>query len=116
MIMLGFIILGHPQWRKSQIRIFEVCKQEELEKTKNNIEELLQSGRLPITLKNVEMIIKDNQTNIKKIVCEKSAKAGLTFIGFHSDSIKHIGGDLFKGYESILTTMFVNSVSQKYIE
>ena len=116
MIMLGFIILGHPQWRKSQIRIFEVCKQEELDKTKKNIEELLQSGRLPITLKNVEMIIKDDQTNIKKIVCEKSAKAGLTFIGFHSDSIKHIGGDLFKGYESIGTTMFVNSVSQKYIE
>lgn len=116
MIMLGFIILGHPQWRKSQIRIFEVCKQEELDKTKKNIEELLQSGRLPITLKNVEMIIQDDQTNIKKIVCEKSAKAGLTFIGFHSDSIKHIGGDLFKGYESIGTTMFVNSVSQKYIE
>lgn len=114
--MLGFIILGHPQWRKSHIRIFEVCKPQDLEKTRKNIEELLQSGRLPITFKNVEMVTQDEETNIKKIVCEKSAKAGLTIIGFHSDSIKHSGGSLFKGYESIGTTIFVNSVSQKYIE
>jgi len=116
MILLGFIILGHPNWNKSHIRIFEVCKPGELEETKKNIEELLQSGRLPITLKNVEMITEDQDTNIKKIVCEKSAIAGLTIIGFRVESVKHFGPELFRGFETIGTTLFVNSVGQKYIE
>jgi hypothetical protein len=34
MILLGFIILGHPDWKKAQIQIFNIYRPGELEKTK----------------------------------------------------------------------------------
>lgn len=116
MIMLGFIILAHPFWKKSNIRIFDVCKPEEKEQVMKNLEKLLQTGRLPITIKNVEIVSQQIDLNIKSLICEKSTEAGLTIIGFREESIKHYGADLFKGYESIGTTVFVNSFDQKEIE
>ncbi len=116
MIMLGFIIQYHPLWEKSNIRIFDICKPEEREKVKLKLEEILMSGRLPITLKNVEIISETNGKTVKNLVCEKSAGAGITIIGFREESLKHYGIELFKGYESIGTTLFVNSFGEKIIE
>jgi amino acid transporter len=116
MILLGFIIVGHPFWYKSNIRIFEVYKSEKYDETKKYLDELLISGRLPITRKNVEMISEKENKSIKEIICEKSANAGLTIIGFREESLKHYGVDLFMGFESIGRTIFVNSCGFKYIE
>ena len=41
MILLSFIIQGHPAWRKSEITIFDVCKKEEEEETRKNLEQLV---------------------------------------------------------------------------
>jgi amino acid transporter len=116
MIMLGFIIQYHPMWQKSNIRIFDVCKPENREQVKTDLEQLLMSGRLPITIKNVEIISETNGLSIKQLINQRSAAAGLTIIGFREESLKHYGIDLFKGYDDIGTTIFVNSFGQKLIE
>ncbi|HRX97337.1 MAG TPA: amino acid permease [Bacteroidales bacterium] len=116
MIMIGFIIQYHPLWGKSNIRIFDVCKPEEREKVKANLDQLLQSGRLPITQKNVEIISEANGQHIKKLITEKSRDAGITIVGFREESLKHYGIDLFKGYESVGNMLFVNSFGEKPIE
>jgi len=56
MILLSFIIQGHPSWRKSNISVFDICKKGEEEKIRNELEQLIQSGRLPITSKNIQVI------------------------------------------------------------
>ncbi len=56
MILLSFIIQGHPSWRKSEITIFDVCKREQEAETRKNLEELVQTGRLPITSKNIQVL------------------------------------------------------------
>ena len=116
MIMIGFIIQYHPLWGKSNIRIFDVCKPEEREKVKANLDQLLQSGRLPITQKNVEIISEANGQHIKKLIAEKSRDAGITIVGFREESLKHYRIDLFKGYESVGNMLFVNSFGEKPIE
>lgn len=116
MILLGFIISGHPLWKKSKLRIFEVCKPENLEETRKSIEELLMKGRLPITSKNIEMILEDKNTPIKQIIEERSSKAGLTIVGFRGEMLKHHHEKLFEGYDKLGTLLFVNSVGHKVIE
>jgi amino acid transporter len=116
MILLSFIIQGHPSWRKSDIKIFDVCKKEEEEENRKNLEELVRTGRLPITSKNIQIISRTPNRNIRELITEHSALAGLTIIGFRSELLKHEGGKIFQGYDEMGDILFVNSHSQKEIE
>jgi hypothetical protein len=116
MILLSFIILGHPDWQKSQIHIYDICKPEEIEKTKEAMKELVNSGRLPITEKNMNMIVLNSEVSSKSIINEHSYNAGLVLIGLREELIKHGKEKIFEGYDQIGTTLFVHSKYQKEIE
>ena len=115
MILLSYIILGHPDWKKSSIKIFDVCKKSDVEKTRENILKLIQDGRLPISSKNVEVIESDEKTNVKDIINMRSADAALTLIGFRIGQLKSVGADVFKGYKKMGDVLFVNAHAQKEI-
>jgi len=115
MILLSFIIQGHPSWKKSEITIFDVCKKEREEETRKNLEQLVQTGRLPITSKNIQVISEKTDRPTKSLIGENSSHAGLTIIGFHTDLLKHEGAKLFEGYDEVGNILFVNSHSQKEI-
>lgn len=113
MIMLGFIILGHPDWKKSNIRIFEITTAAKLEETKKRMHQLLETGRLPITQKNVEIIIEDESGSIKQMINKQSKDAGLTILGFRGEKLKEQGAGKFCGYEDLKTVLFVNSQEER---
>lgn len=113
MIMLGFIILGHPDWKGSNIRIFEVTTMKNHDDTKDRMAELLNTGRLPITEKNVEIIIQDETQTIKELILSRSSEAGLTIMGYQSEIAKVGNEEYFKGYENLKTVIFVNSGDEK---
>ncbi|NQT77830.1 MAG: amino acid permease [Bacteroidetes bacterium] len=115
MILLSYIISGHPDWNKSEIKIFDICKEEELDKTRENLLELVKTGRIPITEKNIQIIKKDENVSSKVLINEHSAEAGLTIIGFRAEHIKHYGTDLFMDYDVVGDILFVNSHRQKEI-
>ncbi|MEE4115700.1 MAG: amino acid permease [Marinilabiliaceae bacterium] len=109
MIMLSFIISGHPDWKKSKIKIYEVCKAEQYDEIVQIKKNLVREGRLPITEKNIEIIIEEEGVSTKELVREKSKDAALTLMGFRGESIKR-GEDLvFSGYDDMGTILFVNS-------
>jgi len=113
MILLGYIITGHPAWKKSSIRIFEICKENSAEETSARMKTLLSEGRLPITEKNVEIIIQEPGTSSKSIINKHSADAALTLIGFRGDTIRKNGSTVLSGYESVGHVLFVNSHAEK---
>lgn len=116
MILLSFIILGHPEWKKGDIKIFDICKESEVKEVQRQMDELLLSGRLPITNHNIEIIPHKEDTPVKSIINEYSVNAGLTIIGFREESLKHSGKKLFEGYEELGSMIFVNSHSKKVID
>ncbi len=116
MILLGFIISGHPDWKKSQIQIFNICRPDEREKTEQAMNELVISGRLPISGKNIRLIIQDPDVSIKSIINQHSSHVGLTLIGIREERIKREKEKLFEGYEALETILFVHSKDQKSIE
>lgn len=115
LILMSFIISGHPDWIKSTIKIFDICKQDEYEHTRKELANLVTSGRLPITEKNIEIIIEDPLRNSKSIINERSAFAALTMIGFRTEGLKHNGDVILCGYDNVGTILFVNSRNQKEI-
>ncbi len=116
MILMSFIIQGHPAWKKSEITIYDVCKKDKEEETRKNLEELVQTGRLPITSKNIQVMSEKPDLNTRALMKEHSAHAGLTIIGFHSELLKHEGARVFEGYDELGSILFVNAHSQKEIE
>jgi hypothetical protein len=115
LILLSFIISGHPDWRKSNIKLFATCKTGKNEETKLRLTELVRTGRLPITEKNIEIIIEEPGKTLKNLINERSAPAALVMTGFNPQALKHIGDSLLVGYEGIGTILFVNSRNQKEI-
>ncbi len=116
MILLSFIILGHPDWKKNNIKIFEVCKRNEIKDVQAKLDELIKAGRLPITPQNIDIVIQDEDVAIKNIINKYSADAGLTLIGFLNDNIKHHGKDTFMGFHNLGNILVVNSCSKKEME
>ncbi|MBN1199084.1 MAG: hypothetical protein JXA23_07015 [Bacteroidales bacterium] len=116
MILLGFIILGHSDWTKSNIKIFEICKPEILEENRKKMDKLILTGRLPITRKNIEIIVDKPDISKQAMINQKSADAGLTLIGFSKDTLKHKGTELFSGYDQLGTVIFVHAHGPMEIE
>ncbi|WP_320020084.1 amino acid permease [Labilibaculum manganireducens] len=116
MILLSFIIAGHSDWKKADIKIFNICKKEQAEETRKQLDDLVVSGRLPITTSNIEIIHEQENVSSKEVINQRSADAGITIIGFRGESLKHEKAELFKGYDKLGNILFINANSRKLIE
>ena len=116
MILIGYIIMGHPEWSKAQIKIYAIFPEESVDDQRNKLLELAQEGRLPISAKNIEVIGKKEHGSKKEIISQISTQADLTIIGFRSEAIKQYGGGIFEGYSLPGNIMFVNAQDEKEIK
>ena len=115
MILLGYIIMSHPEWKKSRLKIFVTSTREDFRGVKDNLDERIAAGRLPITLPNVEFIMIDEEHTFSDMVTKHSSQAGLTIIGFHEDRIKHDPVQFFTGFRAMGDILFVNASQPKEI-
>ena len=113
MILLGYIILGHPDWKKGKIKIFALYPKESMEEKRKQLIELIKTGRLPISRTNVTMIPYETGTR-KEVIKKYSSDADLTLIGFTSDMLKKIE-ELSEGYEDLGNILFVSANRVKAI-
>ena len=116
MILLGYIILAHPDWRKSYIKIFSICSPGFNDKTREELEHLIESGRLPITFKNIEIISSDGNQTISDIITERSKNAALSIMGFREEKIRALGSNVFTTYDELGDILFVNASISKEIK
>lgn len=115
MIILGYILLGHPEWKNAVIKLFAIYPKEQLEEQRSKLQNLVKSGRLPISYNNIRVLTHDSQTSSKDIINETSVDADLTIVGFRADVLRAMGSDLFKGYDKIGNVLFVNTLLEKEI-
>jgi amino acid transporter len=114
MILLGFIIMAHPDWCKSQIKIF-ITSSRESDTVKEDIKERIAAGRLPITLANIEIITLTQGQTVNEAISTHSKQAGLTIIGFREEIIKHDALKFFTDFQGIGDILFVNASQHKEI-
>ena len=115
MILLSYIIMGHPDWKNGTIKIFNLYSNSTNDESKKQLINVVRNGRLPISLKNIEFIPLDENTNPKDIINQRSYRAGLTMIGFLNEQLKHEGEKIFMGYDKLGDVLFVNARQEKSI-
>lgn len=116
MILLGYIILGHPEWKKGVIKIFTLAPKEDLVNQKHKLLELIESGRLPISKNNVEFVLEDDVSDSKTIINTRSKGADLTMLGFRTGVLRKNGLSVFDGYDGLGDVLFVNTDNLKIIK
>jgi solute carrier family 12 sodium/potassium/chloride transporter 2 len=113
MILLGYIILGHPEWKKGILKIYALYNSQDLERKRKDLLELIRSGRIPISPSNINLISMDETESKEQIITEKSTDADLVMVGFRFERIRTEGVNIFKGYENLSNTLFISSNQEK---
>ena len=116
MILLGYIILGHREWKEGHIKIFAVYPDETCDTERERLFMLIEAGQLPISPNNIIVIPRKHDTDVRAIINAESRDADLTIIGIRGEALKHEGTTVFEGYEEIGNTIFVNAAEQKRIK
>lgn len=116
MILLSYIILGHPDWKKAEIKIFAAVDKSNLDKEKESLIQLTTTGRLPISPNNIIVLPIDENVDKVELINETSKLADLTILGFHESSIKTKNIDQFNKYNGIGNVLFVNTLKNKMIK
>ena len=116
MILLGYIILGHPDWKNAQIKILAIFHESEVREQGEKLNKLIISGRLPISAHNIEVITHKQDVSNKGVIRKKSKTADLIIVGFRSEALKQLGAKVFEGYDDLGNLLFVNATKRKLIE
>ncbi len=115
MVLLAYIILGHPDWKKGFIKIYSLVPSGESDEERKKWLERIKSGRLPIAPGNVQMIPFNEGDNKENVIKKQSHDADLTIIGFSTEEIKN-GIEKFTQYDNMGNILFVNAYRRKEIE
>jgi hypothetical protein len=113
MVLLSYVILGHPDWNKSRVSIFEICSTTDITHHKQHLAELIQQGKLLVSSHNVEIVPLDEDKSPRSVINEMSRNAALTIIGFREGQLKQ-KKDLFMGFDELGDVLFVNAARGSY--
>lgn len=117
MILLAYVISGHPDWKNGHIRVYSVVPKERMVEERQDFEELISNGQLPISMNNVEFISRDSESSDQRtLIKEKSRDADLLILGFVEEAIKRFETSMFDGYEGLANILWVNTQEEKQIK
>ena len=113
MILLAYILQGHPEWSESSISVFFLHDGENAEE-----EEALRSsiveGRLPIAEQNIEHV--SHESSSVQTIKNKSGGADLVILGFQGSDIKSMGEDAFERFNGLGEVLFVHGLKPLTIQ
>ena len=117
MLLLAYIIVGHPEWKNAEIRLFACFGLQDGHAESERLAQLLERGRLPITKQNVEAVKCEDDEAVEREVGRRSDSADLliasvTAAQLFSDTPADCLGR-FKGAKDVL---FVHSCTRIPIE
>ncbi len=112
MILLAYILLGHPDWRTATIRMLSSIRKSRLEEEQESLSRLIRTGRLPISAKNVEVIAQEKGQDRRTIINERCRDADLIITGFEGKLLKKQKSALFQGYDEVGSVLFVNTTKE----
>jgi amino acid transporter len=114
MILLGYIIISHSDWRESEFRIF-ITSTHKAESVKGDIEKRISDGRIPVTLNHIEIITLSDGEHPAELVRMHSMDAGLCIIGFREEILRHEPERFFSAFRDMGDILFVNAGKPKTI-
>ena len=116
MILLAYVLLGHPDWSRAEIRIFAAFPQSQVDEQRRRLIDLIEAGRLPISLKNLRIIPTDERVDFDNLVTGLSADADLVLLGFVRARLETKGSALLRRHSALSDVLFVSAAEKIRIE
>ncbi|KPJ96530.1 MAG: hypothetical protein AMS18_00720 [Gemmatimonas sp. SG8_17] len=116
MILLSYILLGHPDWKQGEIRIFAAFPQHEVQEQRAQLHEMITSGRLPVSKKNLRVIPTDEKSDFTQLVQSRSSDADLVILGFTEERLRDKGVGLLQRHTALRDVLFVSAEERVKIE
>ena len=116
MILLAYIILGHPDWKKGLIRIFTVYPKSAGETEREQLLQLIKSGRLPISPQNVQIINSEEENHRADTIARYSSDADLCIVGLSREEFSKENIRKFNEYDNLGNMLYVFSNQEKLIQ
>ena len=116
MILLGYVIMGHPDWRNASIKITAVFPEDEIDDYQQRLSKMVKEGRLPISVHNIELIEQKAEVSVKEIINQRSQDDDLIMIGLSYERLKQLGTEVFQGFDNVGNILFVNAAKEQKID
>ncbi len=108
-IILAYIIMGHSDWKRSEITLFISVSRDRLAREVERINALIALGRLPISRNNIVPVPTSGEEPFDAIVSRKSEDADLVITGFSLHKAIQEKGAFFRGFAGISDILFVRA-------
>ncbi len=109
MILLSYILLGHPEWHEATIKVFVALGEESANSIENEFRRHQLQGRLPIADKNIVFIPASPKASFQEMVAARSASAALVVVGFSTDRLNRRGLHVFTDHAALRDVLFVHA-------
>ncbi len=112
MILLAYIIMGHPDWEKCEISVFAAVPEQEHANRSEFLHNLIHKGRLPISAQNVMLLPYTDWASYENVVMNASREADMVMLGFTRQQFSKFGTTVFTRFEKLRDTLFVSAEVQ----
>ena len=117
MLLLAYIIVGHPEWRRGEIQLFACFDSMDAERETNRLSMLMKEGRLPISAQNVTSVACSSGEALEEEVAHHSSQADLVIAGLVTENLEPDAvTQALRCYEGANDVLFVHSVERIAID
>jgi len=109
MIILAYIMIGHPDWKHAEVRLYATFSPKEMEAKKKRLLQLVRRGQIPISPNNIQVLPLDPDRQFDEFVSETSENADLVITGFSIGKMKQDRGEFLRGFDKIEDILFVRA-------
>jgi amino acid transporter len=116
MILLAYILLGHPDWNHGEITLYAAYPKEDVKERTAELRSMITGGRLLISEKNLQVFGTDDRTDFGRLMEVKSEHADLVIRGFTEEKLEQKGPTLFKRHPGLKDLLWVSAEERIFID
>ena len=116
MILLSYILLGHPDWDEAELSIFAAFPESQVKERTAELMALIEEGRIAISGRRLNVFPTDDRIDFSRLVEAKSADADLVLMGFTEERLRGKGTELFARHQGLNEILWVSARESIAIE
>ena len=117
MLLLAYIIVGHPEWRRAEIQLFACFDSMDAEREADRLSAWMREERLPISAQNVTSVSCSNGEALEEEVIHHSSQADLVITGVTGENLEpEAVTQTLQRYAGANDVLFVHSIERIAID
>ena len=117
MLLLAYIIVGHPEWRRAEIQLFACFDSEDAEREADRLSTWMREERLPISAQNVTSVACSSGEMLEEEVTHHSSQADLVIAGVTGENLEpEAVTQTLQRYAGANDVLFVHSIERIAID